>query len=54
MPPVPYYEYVFIVLLFVGVAALAANVNGYGGIASSLLLGLVAILMIAIRRETAW
>lgn len=47
----PYYEYVFVVLLFIGLAALAANVNGYGGMASSLLLGLVGLLMVAIRIE---
>ena len=49
----PYYEYTFVVLLFIGLAALAANLNGYGGIASSLILGLVGLLMVAIRRENA-
>lgn len=49
----PFYEYFFVVLLFIGLAALSANVNGYGGIASSLILGLVGLLLVAIRRENS-
>lgn len=47
----PYYEYVFVVLLFIGVAALGAHAYGMQSITSSLLLGLVGLLMVAIKRE---
>lgn len=49
----PYYEYVFVVLLFIGMSALLANVYGWQSMASSLLLGLVGILMVALRQERA-
>lgn len=50
----PYYEYVFVVLLFIGLASLTANLNGMGGVANTLLIGLVGLLMVAIRKENAW
>lgn len=49
----PYYEYVFVVLLFIGLAALASYAYGLPSIGAPLLLGLVGLLMVAIRRENS-
>lgn len=50
----PYYEYFFVVLLFIGLAALAAHAYGLQSITSTLILGLIGLLMMAIRRENTW
>lgn len=50
----PYYEYVFVVLIFIGIAALCAHAYGMQTIAGSLLIGLVGLLLVALRRERSW